>query len=127
LKRKNLELVLQGLAEITPDKSHFRNSMSVGHYLFQSPRKDLLTSGSFYLEFAPVDRAKSDAFAFLTKRGGSNISKSTAELDLAEKSRPILLNQDGTTIKKSALVAAGFQVVCLHKERTPINIAAVEE
>ncbi|KAJ3409577.1 hypothetical protein HDV05_004394, partial [Chytridiales sp. JEL 0842] len=109
MKRQELELVRQGYAEITPGKSSAEIQSLWAAICSQSPMKELLISGCFYLEFARVDRAELETFAFLTERGGSYQSKTTGELN------------------EKVLAAAEFQVVCLHKERNHVNVAALEK
>lgn len=115
------------VTEINPDKSlsEIKNLWST--ICSQYPMNQLLTQGSFYLEFARVDRAGLEAFAFLSERGGTYTSKRTGQVKEFKKSRPVLLNQDGTIISKSALTKAGFQVEELYTERNYVNVAALEK
>ena len=127
MKRQELELVRQGNAEITPDKSlsEIQNLWSI--ICSQYPMNQLLIQGSFYLEFARVDRAELEVFAFLSKRGGSYFSLSKGKTVRKGVNRPALLNADSSIIKKSEMFAAGLQVMELHTERNYVNKAALEK
>ena len=127
LKRQDLELVRQGNAEITPDKSPSEIQNLWSTICSKYPMNQLLFQGSFYLEFARVDRAGLEVFAFLSERGGTYVSKSTGQIKIFKKSRPVLLKQDGTITSKSALTQAGFQVMELHTERNHSNVSALEK
>ncbi len=127
MKRQELELVRQGHAEITPDKSQAEIQNLWSNISSQYPMNQLLVQGSFYLEFARVDRADLEVFAFLSERGGTYSSKKTGQVKEFKKSTPVLLNQDGTIISKCALTQAGFQVIELHKERNHSNVSALEK
>jgi len=127
LKRQELELVRQGNAEITPDKTFTEIQNLWISICSKYPMNQLLTQGSFYLEFARVDRSKLEAFSFLTERGGSYTSSRTGQVKECKKSRPVLVNQDGTIISEAALKQAGFQVMELHTERNHSNVSALEK
>ncbi len=127
LKRQQLELLQQGNAKITPEKSFSEIQNLWSSICSQYPMNQLLTHGCFYLEFARVDRAELEAFAFLTERGGSYISPSKGKTVRKGVNRPVLLNADSSIIKKSEMFAAGFQVMELHTERNYLNVAALEK
>jgi hypothetical protein len=81
----------------------------------------------FLFGFARVDRADQEATNHLTERGGTYLSKTPGELKVSKKSRPILTYSNGSIIKRTELFAAGFQMMCLFKERNHVNIAALEK
>ncbi len=125
MKRQELELVRQGNAEITPDKSlsEIENLWSI--ICSQYPMNPLLIQGSFYLEFARVDRSE---LALSCLKEVEHIhQKELVKLENSKKSRPVLLNQDGPIISKSALTQAGFQVIELHTERNHSNVSSLEK
>ena len=122
-----MERIREGDARIAPIKSRLEISRLWDEICLVEPMKSLLLSGCFYLEFARVDRAEQEATNFLTERGGSFLSKTTGEMKVSKKSRPILINSDGSIIKKSQLFAAGFQMICLFEERNHVNVAALEK
>ena len=127
LKRQELELVRQGNAEITPEKSFSDIKNLWSTICSQYPMNQLLTHGCFYIEFARVDRAASEAFAFLTERGGIYFSSSKGKIVRKGVNKPVLLNADSSLIKKSEMFAAGFQVMELYTERNYVNVAALEK
>jgi hypothetical protein len=122
-----LERIRLGDARLSPMKSPVEVSLLWDEICSREPMKSLLISGCFYLEFARVDRVEQESIAFLTERGGTYYSKTTGELKVAKKSRPILTHSDGSIIKKSQLFSAGFQITCLFQERNHVNVAALEK